>query len=332
MTGSMFLLLGAALFTPPPPVAPIDPACAAASAPAQGESAETLTDKGLEAMGAGDSAAAEGLFRRAATAEGGDVARARAVRMLVDLHVGRGGAAEFEPLLACMRSDAGVHARAWLAYRQGRYQDAANLLQPLVRPRHHTLPRWSTVHEDLGDAYARLGRKADAQAQWRIALATDYDPGGTGWDRSALERKLADALAAPAGAEPLLPLQRYHDAVSILDLASVKRTEAGRRYDKLVLLAKDENGGAYGIDSYEVDCSQERARVLGVRGFDAAGKQVRSVEELPWRADLTGEPWLSTERALVCSVDPDARLAPRTRSALELLQAYRRGSPLFDAP
>lgn len=325
------------LSVPPVPPEPEMPARADALCPSVGhssgsETADALVDKGVMAMAADERDRAESLFRRALGARGSDVARARAVRMLIDLSPTPPDLDEMERVLACgqLRGEAWTHARAWLAYRQGRYAEAADLLVPLVRPRHHTLPRWSIVHEDLGDAYARLGRRADAQAQWRIALATDYDPGGTGWSRAALERKLADDLASSAGAEPLLPLQRYDDAVSILDLGSVERTQEGARFAKLVLLADDENGTAYGIDQWEVDCDEPRARVLGVHAFDSAGSVERRVDEpTPWTADLPGDPWLPTERRLVCSVDTDLKPAPRRKSDVEMLRAYRSGTPIF---
>lgn len=331
-------LAALALSVPPAPPAPDTPIRADAlclgAAPTAGDStAEVLTEQAARALAAQDPAGAERLSRRALEAEGGDVARARAARILIDLRMARGDLDEMERILACraLGGEAWTHARAWLAYRQGRYDDAVALLAPLARPRHHMQPRWSIVHEDLGDAYARLGRRADAQAQWLIALATDYDPGGTGWDRGALERKIAAAFAADPGAEPMLPLQRYGDAVSILDLRSVERTPAGVRYAKLVLLQNDESGTAYGIDGWEVDCAAPRSRVLGVHRFDASGGTVRRTEDpLPWLDDRPGDPWLPTERRLVCSLDGEVAIAPRRKSDAEMLRAYRSGAPIFE--
>ena len=316
---------------PPQPEAPIRADALCPSTDPSSATAEALAEQGAQAMASGGSGRAEALFRRALDSTGGDVARARAVRMLIDLRASRGDLEEMDRVLACheLRDDAWTHARAWFAYRQGRYADAAALLEPLVRPRHHTLPRWSIVHEDLGDAYARLGRRADAQAQWRIALATDHGPPGTGWSRDTLERKLERSLGEAA--EPMLPLQRYEDAVSILDIASIERTAEGVRYDKLVLLRNDEAIGAYGIDSREVDCDAPRSRVLGVHSFDSSGEPVRRVDQPePWRDDRPGDPWLSTERALVCAVGTSVRIAPRRKSDLEMLRAYRSGAPIFE--
>ena len=319
---------------PPDSEAPVraDAHCLPIQASSASGTAEGLASQGVQAMAAGDAVRAEALFRQSLDAQGSDVVHARSVRMLIDLRTTRGDLDEMERVLACpeLRSEAWTHARAWLAYRDGRYDDAAALLAPLVRPRHHTQPRWSIVHEHLGDAFARLGRLADAQAQWRIALATDYDPGGTGWSRETLERKLAQSLTAE-GAEPMLPLQRYADAVSILDVTSVQRTAEGVRYDKLVLLQNDEPIGAYGIDSWEVDCDAPRARVLAVHGFDSSGGPVRQIDDPgAWRDDQPGEPWLPTERKLVCSIETDLRITPRRKSDVEMLRAYRSGAPIFE--
>lgn len=332
MISGLLASVALAISIPPPATgdAPL-PSCPLPAAPARAPSAEALAAEAKEEMEARNLARAGALLEGVIRASGNDVTRAWAIRMLADLRRDQEAFAELEALLStdCIRGDARIHALAWLAYRQGRFADAAALLQPLVRPRHHMLPRWSIVHEDLGDAYARLGRRADAQAQWRIALATDHDP-GTGWDRAALERKLAAELDASGGAEPMLPLQRYHDAVSILDLTSLDRTEAGARYDKLVLLKEDENGVAFGIDSWEVDCEEPRARVLSVRSYDRVGTSVRVREEpAPWSCDLPGDPWLPTERRLVCSVDPEAEVGVRRRTNREMLRAYRAGEPVF---
>lgn len=311
-----------------------DPAtCSFPEAEADSSAVETLIRESREALAAGKPAQAERSLQRVFGATDDEVTKAWAWRMLVDLRIGDDDLDGLERLLeaGCITGDAQIHARAWLAYRQERYRDAVALLQPLAQPRHHTLPRWSIVHEDLGDAYGQLGQRADAQAQWRIALATDYDPGAH-WDRAALERKLATELSGAGGAEPMLPLLRYEDMISILDLASVERTKAGVRYDKLVLLKHDENGTAFGVDTWEMDCNAPRSRVLAVHGFDADGETTRRVDEPgSWSSDLPGDPWKPTERELVCSVDPDIRPTPRNRTNLEMLRAYRTGEPIFEA-
>lgn len=333
---AMFLAATLALSIPPVPPAPPSAPCPAIEALASDATAsdlEGLVRAAAAAMAGGDRASAESLARRALGGSGPDVDRAWAARLLVDLGLARGDMSEAEAILACnsLQGEAWTHARAWLAYRQRRYAEAVLLLQPLTRPRHHSLPRWSIVHEDLGDSFARLGRTADAHAQWRIALATDHDPGPTGWDREALAAKLADAVAAPGGAPAMLPLQYWDDAVSILDMASIQRTEAGVRFSKLVLLESDNRDTAYGIDSWEVRCDEPESRVLSVRRFNAAGEAVGGVDQpARWRRDLPGDPWLGTERALVCAVEPGMALAPRQRTDAELLRAYRAGDVLFD--
>lgn len=320
----------AAASPPPVPVAQPDSRPDAICLPQPGSSEVSATDlveQAEAAIAAGNSQKAEPLLRSAVEANGYDIDRARALRMLIDLRAPKGDLEEIERILACgvLRGEAWDHARAWLALRQDRAEDAVKLLQGHVLPRHHMSRRWPFIHETLGDAYAKLGRRPDAQAQWRIALATEYGPSGTGWDREAIERKLAADIAA-GGSEPLLPLLRYHDAVSILDVGSVERTEEGVRYSKVVLLLKDEKGTSFGIDSYEVDCDEERSRVLRVQRFNPEGEQVGGVDTpTSWIPDLPGEPWLPTERKLVCGIDPNMPLAPRRASNAEMLRDYRAG-------
>lgn len=330
LAATALLAIPAAASPPPVPMAQADSRPDAICLPPPGSttvSADALIEQAATAIDAGNSQQAEELLRSAVKANGYQSTRARALRMLIDLRAPKGDLDEVERILACgkLQGEDWSHARAWLALRQGRYQDAVDLLAPHVLPRHHMSRRWPLIHENLGDAYAKLGRRPDAQAQWRIALATEYGPSGTGWDRAATEKKLAADIAA-GGAEPLLPLQRYHDAVSILDVGSVERTDEGVRYSKVVLLLNDENGTAFGIDSYEADCDEERSRVTGVRKFNAAGEQVELIDTpTSWLPDRPGEPWLPTERKLVCSIDPDMPLAPRHATNLEMLRDYRAG-------
>ena len=271
--------------------------------------------------------AAEGLLRRAIDAEGSDIARARAFRLLADRLVATGrDTAGLETMLDApgRTGDAWIHGRAWLRFRQGRFAEAAALLQPLARPRHHTLPRWAIVHEDLGDSLAALDRQAEAQGQWRVALATGDGPQGTGWDRGAVERKLA-AAATQGGAEPLVPVMRYPDALSLIDLGTIAATPAGVRYEKLTLLGQDEAGAAFTRFTRELDCGETRTRLLSLQRFDANGRPVAS-EPPPesWQPIRHDDPWLHTERRLVCGYDRTTPLRPTTGTDLERLQAYRR--------
>lgn len=52
-------------------------------------------------------------------------------------------------------------------------------------------PDYAPFHDRLGDIYAALGRKDEAAAEWRKALALpDPGSGDDGWDRRAINRKL----------------------------------------------------------------------------------------------------------------------------------------------
>lgn len=326
---TLALILSGSPPVPPADRSASDATCPVAAASNDGSTAELLLEEAKTRIAENDRASAQDLLRQALSADGESSARLGALRTLIAMQkveeLGR-----VEGFLGCVSSESRRLARAWIALRKEQYSEAAQLLESSVLPRHHMSPRWSSAHEVLGDAYAGLGRSADAQAQWRLALATDYDPGGTGYDPEALRRKLEAVAANSAGAEPLLPLNRYHDAISALDVASVQRTAGGVRYSKLVLLKNDEMHVAYGIDSYEVDCDRPRSRVLGVKAFDTSGNVVRELGTAPWVDDRPGDPFLPTERKLVCSLDPNAKLATPEKSALEMLRAYRAGEPVFE--
>jgi tetratricopeptide (TPR) repeat protein len=141
----------------------------------------------------------------------GDAAeQAWAFRALVDLRVGQArGLDDLVALLAGRRRSsqhyAWLHAEAWLLFRQGRYGDAAAVLEQLVSGRlHHTAWPWAMFHDDLGDSYAALGRGDEARRQWRRALAMSADPKvranpeGIPWDRAAVEAKLARSAVRTA--------------------------------------------------------------------------------------------------------------------------------------
>jgi tetratricopeptide (TPR) repeat protein len=274
-----------------------------------------------------DPSAVQELLHRAITADGNSSDRLAALRMFIVTQP-ISYLDEIEPLLVCLPIDDRKLGQAWIAIRKGDYSEAERQLQTAVLPRHHTSPRWSMAHETLGDAYAGLGRLADAQAQWRLALATDYDPGGTGYDQEALQKKLDQSVSE--NAQPYLPLIRYHDALSILDVRSVERTPEGVSYSKLVLLKEDEKNTAYGIDSYEMDCDQPRRRVVAVRAFDVNGNTTREAGSTPWLDDRYDDPFLSTERRLLCSLDLEMEEPVPAKSPEEMVQAYRAGEPVFD--
>ena len=223
------------------------------------------------------------------------------------------------------QGDAWTLARARLLHLRGRHAEAADLLEPLTRPRHHTLPRWSIVHADLGDAYAALGRSAAAEGQWRVALATDGSPEGSGWAPEAVATKLEAAAAAQGGATPVVPVTLYPDAVYLIDLASIRRTEAGVGYEKLELLRSDEEGAAFTRFAREISCEGEaQARIEWRRRFDADGRPVKAAP-IPdaWRAIRYDDPWLHSERRLVCGLPDATRFRADETSDVERLRAFR---------
>lgn len=176
--------------------------------------------------------------------------------------------------------------------------------------------------------HAGMGRLADAQAQWHLALATDFDPGKTGYNAEALRQKLSGS--ATKSPQPYLPLIRYHDALAILDVGSVEDTPDGVRYSKLILLEQDENGTAYGIDTYEMDCEKPRRRVVSVHAFDASGSLVRRSGASGWLDDRYDDPFMPTERRLVCNLELSESLPDPARSSARMLSAYRASEPVFE--
>lgn len=89
---------------------------------------------------------------------------------------------------------------AWAYYRLGRYQDAlgpqeqASLMEP-VEP---------VVTDHLGDVYWAVGRKREAQFQWRRALSFNPDEVDAVRIRAKLEKGL-DVVLQEEGAPPLHP-------------------------------------------------------------------------------------------------------------------------------
>ena len=86
----------------------------------------------------------------------------------------------------------------WAQYRQGLYDDAVASLEAAVAKE----PANAEVNDHLGDAYWQVGRKREAQFQWRRVLTLDPDAE----QRADAERKLAEGLAPATpvsdGAEP----------------------------------------------------------------------------------------------------------------------------------
>ena len=262
----------------------------------------------------------------AGAADGDPVAAARMLRERAE----QGGdlAALSRSIPADASGDAWTDARAWILHRQGRHAEAAALLEPLVRPRHHSLPRWAIVHDHLGDIYAAMGRPAAAVGQWRVALATGTSPEGSGWDPARVEAKLAAAQAA--GAAAVVPVTAYPDALYLVDLAAIQRSEAGVRYEKIELLLADEQGRAYSRFGREISCDGEpRIRVAWRLSHDSQGREIETpVIRDEWQPIRHDDPWLHTERRLVCEFPQDTAFGADEQNDLERLRAYREsGAP-----
>lgn len=60
----------------------------------------------------------------------------------------------------------------WVLYRQGNYHDAVKYLERATELQ----PEDPTINAHLGDAYRAIGRKLEAQFQWRRALTLKPDP------------------------------------------------------------------------------------------------------------------------------------------------------------
>lgn len=93
---------------------------------------------------------------------------------------------------------------AWAYFRLGRYQDAVEPMELAAR----SMSSDPLVNDHLGDVYWMVGRKREAEIQWRRALSLkptetedDVDPERI---KAKLDRGL-DAVMAEEGTEPLQP-------------------------------------------------------------------------------------------------------------------------------
>jgi tetratricopeptide (TPR) repeat protein len=77
----------------------------------------------------------------------------------------------------------------WVMFRQGDHQAAVTTLERAVELE----PEDSTINGHLGDAYAAVGRKVEAQYQWRRALTLNPAPD----DAAKLEAKLNTGRSGP---------------------------------------------------------------------------------------------------------------------------------------
>ena len=101
--------------------------------------------------------------------------------------------------------DAGyiIDSLGWAQYRLGYYNEAVVHMERAVE----LMATDTIVNDHLGDVYWAVGRKTEAQFQWRRALsfAIDYS-GPEAVDPKRIERKLEVGLAtvlAEEGAPPL---------------------------------------------------------------------------------------------------------------------------------
>jgi tetratricopeptide (TPR) repeat protein len=205
------LLAGSLILAPQDPssssAAPIG--CFGPEVRSSGQAVEELIQQALRlqqaSCGIPGRAEAERLLRRALVQRGPVEHRAWALRALADLRVAEGrDLREVDAFLADVQTRDGHyawrHAEAWVRYRQARFAESAALLEHLVSGRlHHTAWPWAMFHDDLGDAYAALGRIEEARTQWRRALSVSAsrgrwaNPPGLAWDRDAVVRKLSNS-------------------------------------------------------------------------------------------------------------------------------------------
>ena len=94
-----------------------------------------------------------------------------------------------------LRPDSGAYldSLGWVSYRQGKYTDAEGLLIRALQKQPDP-----TVHDHLGDVYAKLGKTKEAVAQWQLSLKefqtgapADNDPA----EVAKVSKKLDDAQA-----------------------------------------------------------------------------------------------------------------------------------------
>jgi len=86
-----------------------------------------------------------------------------------------------------------MDSMGWVYYRQGKYSDAEGLLVRALQKQPDP-----TVHDHLGDVYAKLGKTKEAVAQWQASLnefkkapAAENDPD----EVARVSKKLDDAQA-----------------------------------------------------------------------------------------------------------------------------------------
>ncbi|MDO1560320.1 hypothetical protein Q0812_12860 [Brevundimonas sp. 2R-24] len=219
------------------------------------------------------------------------VACTRAWRQRVDQR-----ALDFQPELAALESELdGVaeaargserrwveHARAWLRFRQGRYGDAAEILEGLTGPGHHTLAIDPIFHADLGDAYAELGRTAAAQGQWRLALAAADEAQASGWRAEDTEAALQRSISAN-GAVRQVPDAGTWTGVKLVDLSTIRREGDEATYASIFFEPRDrQDGSAYWTMRHTVNCADGLSRLDEAHYFNAAGEPTTNGTGTRW--------------------------------------------------
>ena len=114
------------------------------------------------------------------------------------------------------------------------------------------------------------------------------------------------------------------------DAFTIQRSEAGVRYEKIELLLADEQGRAYSRFGREISCDGEpRIRVAWRLSHDSQGREIETpVIRDEWQPIRHDDPWLHTERRLVCEFPQDTAFGADEQNDLERLRAYREsGAP-----
>jgi tetratricopeptide (TPR) repeat protein len=115
--------------------------------------------------------------------------------MLADRNVKLDEAAQLVKKALDVQPDNGafLDSMGWVCYRQGKYAEAQRLLERALE--HQPDP---TIHDHLGDVFAKLGRTKEAVAQWQASLKEAQNPAQTDIDQEEMarvNRKLDEAQA-----------------------------------------------------------------------------------------------------------------------------------------
>lgn len=176
-------------------------------------------------------------------------------------------------------ADAEAAAEARQALADGRYIDAAKLLEPLVAPRHHTLSIRPSWHRDLGLAYAGLGLHRAAQGQYRLARAA------AGADDARFADDVSARLAASIAASQdyaAIPDTAAAGGALFVSLAITRRGDVIRFEAGFAADARGGASGGYSQGEFEIDCARLERRTLVERRYGADGSLERTLGEGEW--------------------------------------------------